>query len=195
MGGFGSGRPWRRNIKTTSRYPQLDVRSLYRNKQLKPGQIFTRDWYNNEKEKTVSVHIITDTDKLMLLHSDRCGQEHCYNIVLSWTACNYGGERPWFICPVNKCAQRVAKLYLAGTFFACRHCYKLVYFSQLQTPEDRAIRRADKIRAQLGWEPGILSGSEDRPKGMHGQKFDRLLDAYDVLVMKAMTKLLGPLGL
>ena len=190
MGGFGSGRPWRRNIKTTSRYPQLDVRSLYRNGQLKPGQIFTRDWYNDDREKTLSVHIITEIDKLMLLHSDKHGQEHCYNIDLSWTSCNYGGYRPWFICPVKKCTHRVAKLYLADTFFACRHCYKLVYFSQLQTSEDRAIRQAGKIRAQLGWEPGILSGHEDKPKGMHSKIFARFIEKHDVLVMKSMKKVL-----
>lgn len=194
MGGFGSGRPWRRNIKTTSRYPQLDVRSLYRNGQLKPGQIYTRDWYNDEKEKIVSVHIITNTDKLMLLHPDKHDKEHCYNIDLSWTSCNYGGDRPWFICPVKKCAQRVAKLYLAGTFFACRHCYKLVYFSQLQTSEDRAIRRADKIREQLSWEPGILSGHEDKPKGMHWQTFERLVDEHYILAMKALKKISGLLA-
>lgn len=189
MGGFGSGRLWRKNIKTTARYPQLDVRVLYHKDLLKPGQIYTRNWYDDDKEKTIAVHIITEMDKLMLLHRDKRGQDHCYGINLSWTACNYGGNRPWFICPVKKCTQRVAKLYLVATFFACRHCYKLIYFSQLQTPEDRAIQRADNIRAQLGWEPGILNGHEDKPKGMHRETFNRLISDHDDYVIMSMVKI------
>ncbi len=30
---------------------------------------------------------------------------------LEWTPCNFGGERPWFVCPGKGCAKRVAILY------------------------------------------------------------------------------------
>lgn len=188
MGRFGSGRIWRRNIKTTSKYPQLDVRSLYRKDLFKPDQGVIRNWYNNDKEKIASVYVVTKIDVLALLHFNRFGEELCYNVALTWTDCYYGGGRPWFICPVKKCSRRVAKLYLAGTLFACRHCYKLVYFSQLQTPEDRAIQHADKIRARLGWESGLLNGHEDKPKGMHWKTFDNLIEAHDMQVMKSLQK-------
>lgn len=53
------------------------------------------------------------------------------------TPCNYGGQRPWFICSVHNsgryCGRRVANLYLgAGShYFACRHCYNLTYRSRI----------------------------------------------------------------
>lgn len=190
MGGFGSGRIWRKNIKTTSKYPQLDVRSLYRKDLFKPDQGVTRNWYNNDKEKIASVYVVTKIDELVLLHLNRLGEEICYNVALTWTDCYYGGGRPWFTCPVKKCSRRVAKLYLAGTLFACRLCYRLVYFSQLQTSEDRAIQHADKIRARLGWESGLLNGHEDKPKGMHWSTYERLVSEHDMLVIKSINKVL-----
>src|SRR5215211_7505330 len=50
-------------------------------------------------------------------------------VPLTWTACNFGGERPWFMCPGAGCDQRVAVLYGPGRYFLCRHCYDLVYES------------------------------------------------------------------
>lgn len=193
MGGFGSGKPWRRDIRTTSGHCQLDVRHLHRKGLLTPGQAYIQRWFNDENEGTF-VHILTEIDKLILLHQDKHNKEHCYGVPLVWTSCNYGGSRPWFMCPVAGCCHRVAKLYLVDTIFACRHCYKLIYFSQLQTPEDRAIRRADKIRERLGWEPGILDEHEDKLKGMHWQTFDHLVDRHDELVIKALKKVAGLLG-
>ena len=37
------------------------------------------------------------------------------------------------------------------------------------------MRRANKIRARLGWEPGIFNGPGWRkPKGMHQRTYERL---------------------
>lgn len=58
-----------------------------------------------------------------------------YPIVSS--LCNYGGKRYWFECSVfnhgRYCGRRVGKLYLGAgsSFFACRHCYDLIYRSSL----------------------------------------------------------------
>jgi hypothetical protein len=57
---------------------------------------------------------------------------------------------------------------------SCRHYYKLAYASQRETGDDRAARRADRIRDRLGWEAGILNGDGDKPKGMHWRTFNRL---------------------
>src|SRR5829696_5569154 len=46
---------------------------------------------------------------------------------LAWTACNFGGERPWFVCPGAGCGRRAAVLYGPGKYFLCRHCYDLRY--------------------------------------------------------------------
>ncbi len=58
-----------------------------------------------------------------------------YPIVMS--KCNYGGVRYWFRCSVYNsgvyCGRRVGKLFLgAGSnYFACRHCYDLIYRSSI----------------------------------------------------------------
>ena len=94
---------------------------------------------------------------------------------LAWTECTLGGRRAWLLCPARGCGRRVALLYIGGSgIFACRHCYKLAYASQRETGDDRAARRADRIRDRLGWEAGILNGEGDKPKGMHWRTFNRL---------------------
>jgi hypothetical protein len=75
----------------------------------------------------------------------------------------------------------VAILY-GGGVFACRHCHQLVYASQRETADDRATRRADKIREKLGWEAGILNGNGWKPKGMHWRNFERLTAEHDAFV-------------
>jgi hypothetical protein len=39
---------------------------------------------------------------------------HCSVFVpLTYTPSNFGGRRPWFVCPSPRCGRRVAILYLA----------------------------------------------------------------------------------
>ena len=56
-------------------------------------------------------------------------------IPIEWTACHFGGGRPWFRCKATSngqyCGRRVA-LYLLDSIFACRRCYGLGYASQLE---------------------------------------------------------------
>jgi hypothetical protein len=105
---------------------------------------------------------------------------------LDATPCTYGGVRYWFRCPAVGCGRRVAILHGAGKYFACRHCYRLAYASQRENAGDRAARRGDKIRARLQWEPGILNGEGDKPKGMRWRTFERLTTQHDVFVGKSL---------
>jgi hypothetical protein len=116
-------------------------------------------------------------------------------VALDTTACNYGGHRYWYRCPAVGCGQRAVILYGAGRYFACRLCYRLVYESQREATDDRAARRADKIRARLGWEPGILNGNGWKPKGMHWRTFERLTARHDELVGKSLADMARRLGL
>jgi hypothetical protein len=111
-----------------------------------------------------------------------------------WMPCRFGGARPYFVCPgsVNgiACSRRVTKLFGAGTYFLCRHCYRLAYVSQREDRYDRALRRANNIRMRLGGDPGTASLLPRRPKGMHERTYQRLqskiLDA-EVLAGERLT--------
>ena len=94
--------------------------------------------------------------------------------MLAWTACNFGGERPWFICLRAGCGRRVAILYEPGRYFLCRHCYDLSYESQREDKTHRALRRAQKIRQRLGGSANMLEPFPERPKGMHHDTYMRL---------------------
>lgn len=102
MGGKGSGR--RRSgqqRKTTDQLPALDVRSLKRKGVISPGQ----EW-------------VGDPPRLPWIR-------------LEWTPTNYGGLRPWFLCPGEGCGhRRVAILYGPTLPLLCRLCRGLVYASQ-----------------------------------------------------------------
>lgn len=60
--------------------------------------------------------------------------DYDYLITLTYSSCNYGGRRWWFVCPLTKngvsCGRRVRKLYLQQGLFGCRKCHNLCYSSQ-----------------------------------------------------------------
>ena len=89
----------------------------------------------------------------------------------------------------------MAILY-GGGIFACRRCYQLAYASARVDVCDRAARRADRLRARLGWEPGILNGNGSKPKWMRWRTFDRLAAEHDQFVgrsIQAAALKFGPL--
>jgi hypothetical protein len=59
----------------------------------------------------------------------------------------------------------------------------LAYASQGENSQDRALRRANKIRAHLGWKPGILNDFGEKPKGMWWRTFDRLSDEHHAILI------------
>ena len=101
------------------------------------------------------------------------------------TPCNLGGSRAWFICPAVGCGRRVAILY-GGGIFACRRCYRLAYASSREDACDRATRRADRLRARLDWEPGILNGGGEKPKWMRWRTFERLAAEHNAFVGESL---------
>ncbi|MDB5870159.1 MAG: hypothetical protein JWP96_2491, partial [Polaromonas sp.] len=84
--------------------------------------------------------------------------------------------------------RRVAVL-CGGSVFACRHCHRLAYKSQRETPNDRAYRRANNLRDRLGWVPGVIHGHGDKPKGMHWATFRRLQAIHDTNVNQTLAGL------
>ena len=181
MGGLGSGNRYRFDKKTTTdECHGLDIRDLYRDGLLKPGSWFSWRWLRGDRE-TGSIRGFVYQDKLVLSYRSKLGGEWedvKEPVPLEWTPCNFGGERPWFVCPgvVNgvACGRRVAVLYGPGKYFLCRHCYDLRYESQREDKSHRALRRAQKIRHQLGGSANMMEPFPDKPKGMHHHTYMKL---------------------
>jgi hypothetical protein len=68
----------------------------------------------------------------------------------------------------------------------CRHCYQLAYASAREDISDRAARRADKLRARLGWKPGILNLNGGKPKWMRWRTFEPLAAEHDLFVVRSL---------
>jgi hypothetical protein len=179
MGGYGSGRRWA-SKETTGDYRQLDVRRLQRDGLLERRYSFGWRWSRNgESVGSISIHPEAHCVILKYRHggAGEGGTDQEYPVFLERTPCHYGGERVWFRCPARGCGRRVAILY-SGRVFACRHCYRLAYPCQHESPGDRADSRAWKIRERCGgW--GSLLDPLFRSKGMHHRTFRRLARAYE----------------
>jgi hypothetical protein len=145
MGGIGGGPRWRRK-ETTSDYSRLDVRHWQRRGLLAVGRSFVHEVWN--------VEVITarkrDEPNMMCLYRANGVNAHRepYRVWIEWTPCNYGGKRPWLVCP-RGCGHRVAILYYREGL-ACRHCRQLTYESRQESRKNRAIHGAQVIRRQLG---------------------------------------------
>ncbi len=107
-----------------------------------------------------------------------------YVVRFDYTEPNFGGVRPWFICP--ECDTRRRKLYLPprrnADRYLCRECYDLGYRSSRSSGNEleRAEQRYRKAFAKADAEdrrphPNNPPYTPDRPKGTHRDTFDDLL--------------------
>jgi hypothetical protein len=186
MGNSNSGNHGGKRI--TSDMQALDVRKVQREGLLKPGYSCGWQWSRNG-ETIASINLKVDTDRVTLDYRNRPNggewQTMNYPVRLVWTPCHYGGQRAWWLCPAVGCGRRVAVLY-GGSVFACRHCQQLAYKSQRETPDSRAYRQANKLRARLGWVPGVIHGPGVKPKGMHWATFLRLHVQCNAATLEAL---------
>lgn len=91
-----------------------------------------------------------------------------FYVSIKRTGCNYGGSRPWFLCPL--CGDRRAVLYgdvSQGSVFGCRRCMCLRYASEAEDTFARLERKRRKLEAKLGY------GGE-KPKWMRLSTFEQL---------------------
>ncbi len=199
MGGLGSGRHYRWGTKETTEGPKsIDVRWIQRKGFLHPGAFLTLSWTRNG-EPNGFIRAKVEENQITLLYRFRIREGEWQDVEesvrLTWTGCNFGGKRPWFICPGVKsghyCGKRVAVLYGAGKYFLCRHCYELTYRSQNESESDRMMRKARKIRERLGASPNIFTRVWKKPKGMHWRTFDRLWMMETEASYRSMTSMLN----
>jgi hypothetical protein len=138
-------------------------------------------------ERVAGIGLRAEDDCVHLSHSVRIDGEweDVTQIVrIIRIPCWFGGSRPYFICPGvvdgSACRRRVAKLYCAGRYLLCRHCYSLAYVSQSEDAGQRALRRANKIRQRLSAKPGTAEPFPQKPPKMWRSSYDRLRNqAFD----------------
>jgi hypothetical protein len=169
---YGAGRPgWKRKAEASL---ALDIRQLARKGRLTPGSWFSWSWtYTNTGENAGSAGVrVTDNPERVILSyqwTPYGGDPQSVECALQIdrTVCNYGGSRPWFLCPA--CWRRCAVVYFGRGRYACRHCNHVAYYSQSEDLMGRAWRKQHKLEAKLndGWH---------RPKGMHWKTYERLRD-------------------
>lgn len=198
MGGSGSGRLKHvRSKLTTEDYRSLDVRDLQRKGLLNPGLNLKWQWIRRD-EVIADIGIRSEVDRIILTYRHMSSKEDwrdmCYPVYLEYTACNYGGQRAWFLCPVAGCGRRVAMLY-GSRIFTCRHCLDLVYACQREHDADSLARKANKLRVRLGWGMGILNGTGQKPKGMRWRSYDRFYAEHQVLVQNTLQQIGKILGI
>jgi hypothetical protein len=183
MGGIGSGRLSGGGRDKVESCRSIDVNRLRRAGCLSPGWAGGWQW-TSDGEKVAWIGIRAGADQLNLTYRVRIGGGEWEDIAeivrIVRVPCRYGGSRPYFRCPgiVNgvACGARVAKLYVPGRYFLCRHCYRLAHSSQSEGAWDRALRRANTIRQRLGGDQGIDSVFPNKPKGMWRRTYSRLCE-------------------
>src|SRR3712207_2542882 len=119
MGGVGRGSRYRFDKKaTTEECHGVDVRYLHRNGLLQPGRSFSLRW-SRARGVTGSVGGVAHDDRVTFFYRHRTGpggewEDVRETVPLDRTACNFGGKRPWFLCPGvvgdERCGRRVAVL-------------------------------------------------------------------------------------
>lgn len=160
---YGAGRPAQH--RKTYNMNRIDVRRLQRDGYLKDGMAYDWAWKDDQGNITSSVGMQVYGGGVQFDY--RMGEHKVsQRVAITATACNYGGNRVWFICPY--CTRRCAHVYISRRL-ACRTCHRLKYPSQSDDETDASWRRQRKLEAKLGggdyWR---------KPKGMHQSTFERI---------------------
>ena len=176
MGGYGSGGWNSRGRGIADQSKRLDVNYLNRSGYLTPGATSSQSWNcGGEPAGSIGVHANDGGITLIYRSSTNGGewQDVKEPVTIIWEPCNFGGHRPYFLCP--RCGRRIVKLYGLARFL-CRPCNNLAYQCQRESAADRTLRKDWKLRAKLGGEPGMDSPIPDKPKGMHWRTYNRIVD-------------------
>jgi hypothetical protein len=137
-------------------------------------------WIKKEKSE-VAIFI---EKELMILSYSTCSNKYLDPVGITWTKCNYGGKRPWFLCP--GCTKRVGKLYLKNGIFRCRKCNDLTYKrcqisgNDFSVITERMYELADRLQLK-DFKVYELDRNYFKPKGMHQKTFYKLSEELELL--------------
>jgi hypothetical protein len=154
----------------------IDVRAWQREGLLIPGSFF-QCLCSRGGEVVEKIGVLVQREQVILNIRNPVSDDwnrKTQTVKLELTPCHFGGHRYWLTCPSIGCGKRVAKLYLSGSHFACRHCLDIHYQSQHEARHERLARKAHKLRDRLGWPRGFIYGIGKRPKGMHRNTYEQL---------------------
>lgn len=187
MGGFGSGR--RSSRSTVERCLVLDSSRLSREGILREASTRTGSWHWSAGGQTVAqigyAANASQSSPTLRLSYRACGADTSYAIALQITKPQFGGNRWWFTCPLQRngsaCGRRVRKLFLPpqGRYFGCRHCHKLTYRSRKEDRKTRALTTTQAIRVRLGGSASLFEPFPAKPKKMWNRTYERLRDRAD----------------
>ena len=181
MGGYGSG-CWSFSHKKTTveECRSLDVRRFKREGMLQRGQVWSGQWcwWDEDGNRTSWMDLTTSAEAITLSYTirwtyeDREPEDIRYTVRVVWTPCNFGGKRPWFICPGRDCGRRVAKLYMppSAKYYLCRHCHDLSY---------RSRQRWDKRVAFYRQHPELVAAMLRRGEKVPTSKLLLALKAWE----------------
>jgi hypothetical protein len=164
LGGYGSGkgsryRAWRSKKQKTDSLPGLTIPELMKMHKAKPGSAFTF----SDVQLTVGEAAVT-------IEKMDGSEFHTPLIKIAAVPCNYGGVRYFGHCPI--CQKRVRTLYLRTTLFACRHCFKLGYWSQYHSLHYRLILQRRRAGVKIN------NDEWTKPQGMRKKTFKRLRSEF-----------------
>jgi LSD1 subclass zinc finger protein len=181
MGGYFSGRwgsiPTRR---TTNEGLSLDISAL---KKCLMGGEWSLHWqWKRGNEDAAKVGLLVSRERVVFLYTvTRGGRESETvrdEVSLTWTGCNYGGGRAWYVCPSCGVRRRVLYLPPGATRFRCRGCHKLAYGTQQMDMHDRHLYRIRVLQKRLDGGAGEYSPFRIPPKptGMRWATYYRIHD-------------------
>jgi hypothetical protein len=165
----------------------LDVMKLARAGYLSGSRVGGWQWTSGG-DRTATIGIVGGRHVLTLAYRIQAHGEDWESVQqrvsIRWTACRFGGERPWFVCDVRAngvyCGRQVATLYGEGRLFACRHCYRLGYRVQRGGPMDRAHLHLGRLHRKLGADYDGPDGvPPPRPKWLRHRTYDRVVQQIE----------------
>ena len=206
MGGYGSGNHGSQR-PTTDGLLFLDIRYMRRAGFFRttPGVTYTGRlaWSSRGKPSGNITVFVTGTEAayppdILLSYRVRASHETEWRdvserVAIETTACHYGGERPWLLCP--RCGSRRAVLFSVDGRFRCRACHRIAYSSTRETEEDRAARRALELQKRLGGHKhGTIYDPEPKPPGMHWKTYGRICAELDEVSVVTMAGFMARFG-
>ena len=160
---------------------QLRVTDLKRAGGLESSSTFRLSWADGSQA------VVESNEGLLKVSYSYKGEPRHKLIEISYSSCNYGGQRSWLVCPIPSCNKRAGVLFVYQGYFICRRCTGLLYSSQHATANWRATERMWKMRAKHGIKRGDLRPPYTiaRPKGKHHLTHQRDIERLEHLEDKA----------